>query len=608
MSFEDFSNKLNAIVICNSVEDILASDILDSVQDYSMIMQNLLDTELKAQFAVNMMNNGHTNIVVENIGALDINENIKIGKENQEFMQIFLENFEQSLENTNEVYEYTLEDLGSTQIPSKENDGEVLSGKDIIHSNWKALTEKSSAISRSKLFHILNTTTEGKQIIQDELPTLFYSDSSHMYNFLMRNILNDKIVSKEQMANLILANPTRMVSDSFDVKEEYMFDADNFMDLLGQIDEILETTPNLDPTKIQGARSNIEEYIAQNFEQLLERLKAKEEKNEREGYSIKDLKALKFLNTDKHLIDEELAKNYEEISSNTQKEDIMDVLHLFSDVGVEEKNIDIETAMKQTFSAITDEDLQWAISRMATELLQDQNASLKDMEIFGKGHYSRSMKIGEYIFKVGEDRSTSEIPYDERIIQPLTRRKLEGTKGEEVYVEVQNLVDKDWYKGLSDEEVDEELYKIYSEMRDRGHRWTDVRKDNVGRLLKPNTPEFDINGNRIQPEDSAIGFTGNSNERRVLPAGELVIIDTDFIFEQDQKYSGSIASAHKRFEARYLKEVMERENQETPKLLSSTIEASKEQISNKDIQGMSQSVIASQKGQEKEEKTEEYFK
>ncbi len=606
MSFEDFSNKLNAIVICNSVEDILASDILDSVQDYSMIMQNLLDTELKAQFAVNMMNNGHTNIVVENIGALDINENIKIGKENQEFMQIFLENFEQSLENTNEVYEYTLEDLGSTQIPSKENDGEVLSGKDIIHSNWKVLTEKSSAISRSKLFHILNTTTEGKQIIQDELPTLFYSDSSHMYNFLMRNILNDKIVSKEQMANLILANPTRMVSDSFDVKEEYMFDADNFMDLLGQIDEILETTPNLDPTKIQGARSNIEEYIAQNFEQLLERLKAKEEKNEREGYSIKDLKALKFLNTDKHLIDEELAKNYEEISSNTQKEDIMDVLHLFSDVGVED--IDIETAMKQTFSAITDEDLQWAISRMATELLQDQNASLKDMEIFGKGHYSRSMKIGEYIFKVGEDRSTSEIPYDERIIQPLTRRKLEGTKGEEVYVEVQNLVDKDWYKGLSDEEVDEELYKIYSEMRDRGHRWTDVRKDNVGRLLKPNTPEFDINGNRIQPEDSAIGFTGNSNERRVLPAGELVIIDTDFIFEQDQKYSGSIASAHKRFEARYLKEVMERENQETPKLLSSTIEASKEQISNKDIQGMSQSVIASQKGQEKEEKTEEYFK
>ena len=52
MSFEDFSNKLNAIVICNSVEDILASDILDSVQDYSMIMQNLLDTELKAQFEI----------------------------------------------------------------------------------------------------------------------------------------------------------------------------------------------------------------------------------------------------------------------------------------------------------------------------------------------------------------------------------------------------------------------------------------------------------------------------------------------------------------------------------------------------------------------------
>lgn len=271
--------------------------------------------------------------------------------------------------------------------------------------------------------------------------------------------------------------------------------------------------------------------------------------------------------------------------------------------------------MKQTFSNIRDEDLQWAISRMTTELLEDQKISLKEMEMFGRGNYSRSMKIGEYIFKVGDERSTTEIPYDRRIIQPLTRRKLEGKNGEDVYVEVQNLVDKDWYKGLTDEEVDEELYKIYAEMRGRGHRWTDVRKDNVGRLLKPNERKFDINGNEIVPEDSAIGFT-NRDDDDVLPAGELVIIDTDYIYEENSRYSGSIASAHGRFEERYLKECAERDAKrklEQPAILASAIEVSKKQVSNRDIQQMSASVVDNQRNKdnldyERQEEQQEYSK
>lgn len=194
---------------------------------------------------------------------------------------------------------------------------------------------------------------------------------------------------------------------------------------------------------------------------------------------------------------------------------------------IQTEEIDIETVIKQSFSNIKDENLQWAISRMVSELLKDQKLLIRDMEIFGRGNYNRSIKIGEYILKIGTDRVTNEIPYDERIIQPLIRRKMEGKQGEEVYVEVQNLVDRNWYKGLSDEEIDEELYKIYIEMKNRGNRWTDVSKYNVGRLLKPNLQNFEIDGKQITPMDSAIGIKTDDNdvsERKVLLKVSLLLL------------------------------------------------------------------------------------
>lgn len=583
---EDFFIKEEAIIKCKTVEELFSSNsCFDSVEDYSQIIRmiSMFSENLVEPFIMEMINRGNTDVIGQNINAMGMGENWKIAKKIPEFRETFFANFEKALEDKIGI------DAMLTDIENEEIDIRIREdAKNLITNNWQMISKGSSAIDRLQLIRILKSSEEGEKIFSENLPTIFWGLKSSR-SFFMESALRENLISREQMTQLILEDPTRILSESFEVEKD-TFNSYEFMETLEKIDELLETTPNVDPTQKHNARENIGEYLSQNFEQILERIKGK---SEEKGYRIEDLKLLKSWDTDDHSISKKFAENYDEIYANTQSQDIMDFIHLYSDVDVNLENIDIATIMKQTFPNIKDENLQWALSRMASELLEDQNIGLQDIEIYGKGHYSRSIKIGNYIFKVGENRATSEIPYDERIVQPLTRRKLQGENEEEVYVEVQNLVDKDWYKGLSDEEVEEELYKIYAEMRNRGHRWTDVRKDNVGRLLRPNLSTFRINGDEIRPENTAIGFTSdeqNTEERNILQAGELVIIDTDFIFDADKKYSSSIASRHKEFERRYIDEraIQDAKNPaQTPPILRTAIEKSEKEITSGDMQKMS---------------------
>ena len=594
MLLDDYWDKLNAVLNCKTIEDIFTNPKLDPIKDYNMIVTSIIVEELRAEFVLEMIKQGKTNIVIENICAIDINQNWKIAKDSLEFRQIFFENFEKALENSNDIYDYTLSGLEQVSVTNGEN---TIDGKALISDNWKKISKRTTnELSRLQLIKILNSNEKGIQIIKDELPTLFFGDYS--YSYLIQDLLKENIVTKEEIANLIEKEPTRMLSENFEV-DNFIFNSENFIKLLEQIDEILESTSSIKQN--QNIRESIEKYLANNFEHLIERIKTSNEKlTKEEGYPIDKLKIIKKWDTDKHLIRGKFAEHYEEISTNTKKEDVMDLIHLYSDIDVKLEELDIETVMKQTFSNIKDKDLQWMIAKIATELLEDQSLSIKDMEIYGRGNYSKSIKAGEYIFKIGNDRSVYEIPYDERIIYPLIRRKMKGEQGEEIYLEVQNLVDKEWYKGMSEEEIEEELYKIYAEMRERGHRWTDVRKDNVGRLKKPNLGNFEINGDKIIPSDTSVGFINEENKKKVLPAGELVIIDTDFVYQSDKAYSGSIASQHKKFEERYIRECAERDAKrkiEYPPMLVFSIELTKEKVSNKDIQEMSQSVMNRQKSE-----------
>ena len=100
-----------------------------------------------------------------------------------------------------------------------------------------------------------------------------------------------------------------MLSENFEV-DNFIFNSENFIKLLEQIDEILESTSSIKQN--QNIRESIEKYLANNFEHLIERIKTSNEKlTKEEGYPIDKLKIIKKWDTDKHLIRGKFAEHYE---------------------------------------------------------------------------------------------------------------------------------------------------------------------------------------------------------------------------------------------------------------------------------------------------------
>lgn len=165
--------------------------------------------------------------------------------------------------------------------------------------------------------------------------------------------------------------------------------------------------------------------------------------------------------------------------------------------------------------------------------------------------------------KIGSMRE--DIYAHRRILQPIIRRSIAtndritdwSSNNKAEFIEVQNLVDKNWYKDMTKEEINEVLFTIYSEMRSQGLVWIDIKADNVGRLLRPNKiniPIFlDKNRQKIEeiPPNEAIGFIGET-EGDVLPEGEYVVLDTDYIEkEEDYKARKYKISCAEKFEQMY---------------------------------------------------------
>ena len=169
------------------------------------------------------------------------------------------------------------------------------------------------------------------------------------------------------------------------------------------------------------------------------------------------------------------------------------------------------------------------ITRMIDELLIDQNVRRFDIEVLGIGGYSKAYQIGEKVLKIGEPRETYKIPNHPRILQPLTRTNLIDERNRNkvsACVEISDRTDK-----LRDEEKQvEKLYQIYKELRDDGIIWADARFSNIGKLRKKNAP----NGEEMNVDPQAVGMDKTVNGR-TLKTGDWVIIDTDYIYKQEDK-------------------------------------------------------------------------
>lgn len=176
------------------------------------------------------------------------------------------------------------------------------------------------------------------------------------------------------------------------------------------------------------------------------------------------------------------------------------------------------------------------VTKIVDNTLLKENCKITDIQILLSGSYSNVLRIGDTIIKVGIPRKTFNIPNDKRILQPHLRMDLSDRFGIEATIEVSDRVDTDI--SLSEDE----LYVIYKDMRDRGIVCGDFKYDNIGKLLKPNIPR----------NKQSNGMIGEVSE--ILNPGDYVIIDTDFIYREDDPNLNLSSNLSSKFESRYKKE------------------------------------------------------
>lgn len=177
---------------------------------------------------------------------------------------------------------------------------------------------------------------------------------------------------------------------------------------------------------------------------------------------------------------------------------------------------------------------------LVKDICKNEKVKMSDIRRGVGGRFSKVFFIGNKVLKIGRDRGTKTFPNNPYILSPLLRREVE-LNGIRSFYEVTERVD----TRISDEN---ELYDLYKKVRDLGLIWTDVKFENAGRLLKDNVIHWreDLN-----PEDRTLGLEARRGNV-TLKAGSLVIIDSDFIYRENEQgifYPGN--TYYDEFEAIY---------------------------------------------------------
>lgn len=166
------------------------------------------------------------------------------------------------------------------------------------------------------------------------------------------------------------------------------------------------------------------------------------------------------------------------------------------------------------------------------ELLQSECKQFCDVEMIGEGGYSQTFKVGSKVIKVGAPRKTYNIPNHRRILQPLARVNL--TNQYQKFIGTIEVTDEvDTSREALSKITKEDLYRIYKELRDDGIIWTDPKINNLGILKRDNIQT--LNGNTFYADSRSLGFINDLKGITTLKKGDIVIVDTDYLYRQDHK-------------------------------------------------------------------------
>lgn len=101
-------------------------------------------------------------------------------------------------------------------------------------------------------------------------------------------------------------------------------------------------------------------------------------------------------------------------------------------------------------------------------------------------------------------------------------------------------------------------------MRNRNVICTDLRPDNVGILLEDNK----ISNANVSGDLETRGFYDFKEEKQPLKKGDIVILDTDYLYKANDKSIIWVSDSVKEFEERYRKEQSQSSLNEPPNVSS----------------------------------------
>lgn len=226
--------------------------------------------------------------------------------------------------------------------------------------------------------------------------------------------------------------------------------------------------------------------------------------------------------------------NYYKVKGTPNMKVLVDKSKLNQEITIEDVN---QLLMKSLWKDGKEElvrKYQGVISLIIEDLQRNENNNT--IILRGVGSFSITLLIGNKILKLGYPRVTYHIPFAKEILQPVARKEFENF----ITIEVAENVDTNWYKSLTQDEIEEKMYQIYKSMRKQGAFWLDVRPENMGVLLKDNKiywkpyfSKFDNKYHELEVDNEILGISPTV-QKEILPAGSYVVLDTDLIFPKSK--------------------------------------------------------------------------
>ena len=158
------------------------------------------------------------------------------------------------------------------------------------------------------------------------------------------------------------------------------------------------------------------------------------------------------------------------------------------------------------------------------DLTKMEKCDVLDIELLDIGGYSFVYKVGNKVLKYGDKRKTYKIPNSKYILQPYIRRQFEELN--DFTIEVEDFVD------TSNITMDD-AKEVFFNLLDDGIVMTDIKEKNFGRLINDNKALIVGRNNTFESIPQLNGF---SKRVDTLSAGNIVVIDSDFLYSLKDQY------------------------------------------------------------------------